>query len=158
MVSDAAAVLRERFGMASACALAIFSGKIILNFAFVAACGPRQTHFHEKGRKGSTAFAMPLSAKAWRGRGYPFCQSLRLCHLPQGDGFNGSGKVSGIAQRRPLGGAGTAQAVTEGVLRQTFRFNSKVTGFARGSPFEERLPPAGGRCRVATKRGICHRR
>jgi hypothetical protein len=27
-------------------------------------------------------------------------------HLPQGDGFCGSGKVVGIAQRRPLGGAG----------------------------------------------------
>ena len=27
---------------------------------------------------------------------------------PQGDGFRGGGKVSGIAQRRPLGGAGTA--------------------------------------------------
>ena len=26
---------------------------------------------------------------------------------PQGDGFRGGGKVSGIAQRRPLGGAGT---------------------------------------------------
>ena len=39
---------------------------------------------------------------------YPFRQSLRLCHLPQGDGFSGGGKVSGIAQRRPLGGAGKA--------------------------------------------------
>ena len=27
-------------------------------------------------------------------------------HLPQGDGFSGGGKVSGIAIRRPLGGAG----------------------------------------------------
>jgi len=36
---------------------------------------------------------------------YPFRQSLRLCHLPQGDGFSGGGKVSGIAQRRPLGGS-----------------------------------------------------
>ena len=42
----------------------------------------------------------------------------------------------------------------EGVLRQTFWFNRKVTGFARDSPFEERLPPAGGRCRVATKGGV----
>ena len=32
--------------------LAIFSGKIIFNFAFVAACGPLQTHFHERGRDG----------------------------------------------------------------------------------------------------------
>ncbi len=28
-------------------------------------------------------------------------------------------------------------------LRQTFRLNCKVTGFARGSPFEERLPRSG---------------
>jgi len=34
---------------------------------------------------------------------------------PKGTPFGGDGKVSGIAQRRPLGGAGTAQAVTEGV-------------------------------------------
>ena len=38
-------------------------------------------------------------------------------HLPQGDGFSGSGKVSGIAKRRPLGGAGIEQSeMTEGVL------------------------------------------
>ncbi len=28
----------------------MFSGKIIFNFAFVAACGPLQTHFHGWGR------------------------------------------------------------------------------------------------------------
>ena len=38
--------------MASACALAMFSGKIILNFAFVALCGALQTHFHGRGRNG----------------------------------------------------------------------------------------------------------
>ena len=48
----------------------------------------------------------------------PFRQSLRLCHLPQGDGFRSGGKVSGIAQRRPLGGAGTPSGVTEGVKRR----------------------------------------
>ena len=38
-------------------------------------------------------------------------------HLPQGDGFSGGGKVSGIAKRRPLGGAGIEQSeMTEGVL------------------------------------------
>ena len=42
------------------------------------------------------------------GGDYPFRHRLRRCHLPQGDGFRGGGKVSGIAQRRPLGGAGTA--------------------------------------------------
>ena len=41
-----------RFGMPSACALGIISGKNILNFAFVALCGALQTHFHGRGRKG----------------------------------------------------------------------------------------------------------
>ena len=34
------------------CALHIFSGKNILNFAFVALCGALQTHFHGRGRSG----------------------------------------------------------------------------------------------------------
>ena len=38
--------------MPSACALGIFSGKIIFVFAFVALCGALQTHFHRKGREG----------------------------------------------------------------------------------------------------------
>ena len=35
--------------MRSAFALRIFSGRIILNFAFVALCGALQTHFHGRG-------------------------------------------------------------------------------------------------------------
>ena len=46
---------------------------------------------------------------------YPFRQSLRLCHLPQGDGFSSGGKLCGSAERRPLGGAGE-RSETEGVL------------------------------------------
>ena len=38
--------------------------------------------------------------------------------FPKGTALGGDGKVSGITKRRPLGGAGTAQAVTEGVLPQ----------------------------------------
>ena len=38
--------------MRSAFALRIFSGKIILNFAFVALCGALQTPFHGRGRGG----------------------------------------------------------------------------------------------------------
>ena len=34
------------------CTLRIFSGKNILNFAFVALCGALQTHFHGRGRNG----------------------------------------------------------------------------------------------------------
>ena len=37
--------------MPSACALGIFSGIIIFNFAFVALCGALQTHFHGRGRR-----------------------------------------------------------------------------------------------------------
>ena len=40
------------FEMATACALAIISGKIIFIFAFVAPCGALQTHFHGRGRDG----------------------------------------------------------------------------------------------------------
>ena len=32
----------------------------------------------------------------------------------------------------------------------------KLHLFAKASPFEERLPPAGGRCRAATKGGVWH--
>ena len=47
----------------------------------------------------------------------PSCR-FASSHLPQGDGFSGSEKVSGIAQRRPLGGAGCERSEqTEGVFR-----------------------------------------
>ena len=48
------------------CTLAMFSGIIILYFAFVALCGALQTHFHRRGRRGKRQFAAPLSAKARR--------------------------------------------------------------------------------------------
>ena len=52
--------------------------------------------------------------------------------------FTGGGvKVDGIC---------SAAFCESAALRQTFRLNCKVTGFARGSPFEERLPRSGGRC------------
>ena len=38
--------------MRSAFALRIISGRIILNFAFVALCGALQTPFHGRGREG----------------------------------------------------------------------------------------------------------
>ena len=54
-------------------ALRIFSGKIILNFAFVALCGALRTHFHGRGRKGKRQLPrlLPLGgAVAQRLRGY----------------------------------------------------------------------------------------
>ena len=51
--------------------------------------------------------------------------------------FTGGGvKVDGIC---------SAAFCESAALRQTFRLNCKVTGFARGSPFEERLPRSGGK-------------
>ena len=47
----------------------------------------------------------------------PSCR-FASSHLPQGDGFSSGGKVSGIAQRRHLGGAGCERSEqTEGVFR-----------------------------------------
>ena len=47
----------------------------------------------------------------------PSCRCAAI-HLPQGDGFSGGGKVVGIAQRRPLGGA-VEHSETEGVSTET---------------------------------------
>ena len=53
--------------MRSAFALRIFSGRIILNFAFVALCGALQTHFHGRGRKGANGICSAA-----------FCESAAL--------------------------------------------------------------------------------
>ena len=56
-------------------------------------------------RSGSCSAAFCESA-ALRG-GYPFrLLPLVAATFPKGTAFGGNGKVSGIAQRRPLGGAG----------------------------------------------------
>ena len=49
---------------------------------------------------------------------YPFrLAASRQATFPKGTAFGGGGKVSGIAIRRPLGGAGIEQSeMTEGVL------------------------------------------
>ena len=49
------------FEMATACALAIISGKIIFIFAFVAPCGALQTHFHGRGRDGDSGICCTRS-------------------------------------------------------------------------------------------------
>ena len=47
--------------------------------------------------------------------GHPFrLLPLVAATFPKGTAFGGGGKACSIAQRRPLGGAGTAQAVPEG--------------------------------------------
>ena len=66
-----------------------------------------------------TPSVLPLRVKPHS----PFCRYTTSSPgagevVPQGDGFSGSGKVSGIAQRRPLGGAGCERSEqTEGVFR-----------------------------------------
>ena len=77
-------------------ALRIFSGKIILNFAFVALCGALQTLFSREGSWRQTAFAAPLSTKARRCGGKLLLSTsglnpLRLCFAnpppPKGEVF-----------------------------------------------------------------------
>ena len=59
--------------------------------------------------------------------------------------FTGGGvKVDGIC---------SAAFCESAALRQTFRLNCKVTGFARGSPFEERLPPLRGKMSPQVTKG-----
>ena len=53
-----------------------------------------------------------------------------------------------------------ALSVTYGATSPKGRGLGKEMDFAwtaKGSHFEERLPPAGGRCRAATKGGVWHR-
>ena len=119
---------------------------------------------------------------AWREsfwlKGKAFCPGVPLpscrfasSHLPQGDGFSSGGKVSGIAIRRPLGGAGCERSEqTEGVIPhkkavpkrpQAFRnCNNKgyfplicppaapparLSGRADGSPLRQRSRPRAAR-------------
>ena len=111
--------------MASACALAIFSGKIIFNFAFVALCGALQTHFHGRGRGGERH----LQRRFLRKRG---------------------AAVSVLA----LSGA-NAPALPKGeplAWRYSFRLNRKACGRAR-SPERADFPRPGEDVTAGDKRG-----
>ena len=83
--------------MAAAYALAIISGKIILNFGFLKSLRTFQKpFFHERGRNGKRQLPrlLPAEAAALRARFCwlnPFRHRLRRCHLPQGDGFSCGG-------------------------------------------------------------------
>ena len=107
--------------MASACALAIFSGKIIYNFAFVALCGALQTHFHGWGRGGK----QQVQRRFLRKRGaagedentcgeYPFSLAT-LASSPKGAPFGVAAKFAATAKAVPLGKVASPQAMTEGV-------------------------------------------
>ena len=75
---------------------------------------------------------------------YPFRQSLRLCHLPQGDGFSGGGKLCGNAERRPPGGAGE-RSETEGVLHASILVLPRSAALPQKAalqmPFPSMTPP-----------------
>ena len=57
--------------------------------------------------------------------------------------------ASSPSQSKPVGFASSPKVGALGSPR-------KLHLFAKASPFEERLPPAGGRCRAATKGGVWH--
>ena len=81
-------------------------------------------------------YSFRLKGKIARPGGYPFRHRLRRCHLPQGDGFSGGGKLCGSAKRRPLGGAGCERSEqTEGVQCQKL----PLRGSWRAAP--ERVQP-----------------
>ena len=69
---------------------------------------------------------------------YPFrLAASRQATFPKGTAFGGGGKVSGIAQRRPLGGAGCERSEqTEGVLgqRRAPSQSPAVTALPKGEP------------------------
>ena len=92
-------------------ALHIFSGKNILNFAFVALCGALQTHFHGRGRSGKRH----LQRRFLRKRGAAV-----------------SGLALSVSSLRSLPLLPKGEALA---WRYSFRFKCQVTGFARGSPF-----------------------
>ena len=74
--------------MAAACALAIISGNIILNFGFLKSLRTFQKpFFHERGRKGKRQLPRLLPAEAAARR-----ESFLLAELPQSkpDGFASS--------------------------------------------------------------------
>ena len=95
--------------MRSAFALRIFSGKIILNFAFVALCGALQTHFHGRGRNGKRHLQRRLLCK--RGAAVSvLALSVKSCGFassPKVGALGSPRKVTGFARGSPFGRAVT---------------------------------------------------
>ena len=128
--------------MRSAFALRIFSGKFILNFAFVALCGALQTHFHGRGRGGKRHLQRRFLRKrgaagkffASLQRAEPSQSRLTACQLPRkgelyqskpaddkSSPFGGAGERSEPERVAvSLGKVALPQAMTEGVaLRES---------------------------------------
>ena len=105
--------------MRSAFALRIFSGRIILNFAFVALCGALQTHFHGRGRNGKRHLQRCFLRKRGAAVSVLALSGANAPALPRGEplawrySFRLKCKVYGLARVSPFGRGGTAYAVTE---------------------------------------------
>ena len=98
-----------RFGMRSAFALRIFSGKNILNFAFVALCGALQTHFHGRGRNGKRHLQRRFLRK--RGAGVSIL-ALSVTYgdsSPKGRALGSPRKLHLFAKASPFGRGGFAK-------------------------------------------------
>ncbi|RAW56364.1 hypothetical protein C4N24_10945 [Faecalibacterium prausnitzii] len=97
-----------RLEMPSAFALRIFSGKNILNFAFVALCGALQTHFHGRGRNGKRH----LQRRFLRKRGAAVSiLALSVTYgdsSPKGRALGSPRKLHLFAKASPFGRGGTA--------------------------------------------------
>ena len=75
------------------------------------------------------------------------------CQLPQGDALGTAAKFAAMP-----GTGSPSQALTRQLPQRGSPWqNQKLYRTAKASPFEERLPPVGGRCRTATKGGVWHR-
>ena len=75
--------------------------------------------------------------------------------LPQGDALGSTGNFAATTEAVPLGKVASPQAMTEGVLpgKHTLHLSRKLHHYAKGSPFEERLPPLRGKMSHSDKRG-----
>ena len=160
--------------MRSAFALRIFSGKNILNFAFVALCGALQTPFHGRGRNGKRH----LQRRFLRKRGAVV--SILALSVTYGDS-SPKGRALGSPRKRhlfakasPFGRGGFAKQRRRGRGRLRGRYPlSLLTAFAASSPkgtpygnagnfaataeavpLRDDFPRSRGRCRVATKGGV----
>ena len=95
------------------CTLAIFSGRIIYNFAFVALCGALQTHFHGRGRGGK----LHLQCRFLRKRGAAG-NGLALSGAnapapPKGEPLAKPVTLCGLPRAPPLGELANPQDLTE---------------------------------------------
>ena len=123
--------------MRSAFALRIFSGKNIFNRAMPERLRTlRHCIFTGRGRKGKRQLPRLLPAEAAARR-----ESFLFAELPQS-------KPDGFASSLEEGASGAPAS---------FALEPETVPLCQRPYPRGRLPPAGGRCRAATKRGIWHR-